>query len=134
MPLGIVQRIKEFITGKKDIRQGTRLVINCEKLENRVALLDNGVLEEYTIERTGTSTIVGSIYKGRVKNIEQGLKAMFIDIGLDKNAFLHFWDAIPSPRSIPSAPKSWCRSPKGPWGTKVLVSPRTSRSPVACSF
>ncbi len=95
MPLGIVQRIKEFITGKKDIRQGTRLVINCEKLENRVALLDNGVLEEYTIERTGTSTIVGSIYKGRVKNIEQGLKAMFIDIGLDKNAFLHFWDAIP---------------------------------------
>lgn len=95
MPLGIVQRIKELITGKKDLKQGTRLVINCEKLENRVALLDNGVLEEYTIERTGTSTIVGSIYKGRVKNIEQGLKAMFIDIGLDKNAFLHFWDAIP---------------------------------------
>ncbi len=95
MALGIVQRIKEFITGKKDIKTGTRLVINCEKLENRVALLDNGVLEEYTVERVGTSTIVGSIYKGRVKNIEQGLKAMFIDVGLDKNAFLHFWDAIP---------------------------------------
>ncbi|MBB5037003.1 Rne/Rng family ribonuclease [Prosthecobacter dejongeii] len=95
MPLGIVKRIKEFITGKKDLKSGTRLVINCEKLENRVALLDNGVLEEYTIERVGTSTIVGSIFKGRVKNIEQGLKAMFIDIGLDKNAFLHFWDAIP---------------------------------------
>ena len=87
MPLGIVQRIKELITGKKDLKKGTRLVINCEKLENRVALLDNGALEEYTIERTGTSTIVGSIYKGRVKNIEQGLKAMFIDIGLDKNAY-----------------------------------------------
>lgn len=95
MPLGLVKRVKELLTGKKDIKSGTRLVINCEKLENRVALLDNGILEEYTIERVGTSTLVGSIFKGRVKNIEQGLKAMFIDIGLDKNAFLHFWDAIP---------------------------------------
>lgn len=95
MPLGLVQRVKELITGKKNLKSGTRLVINCEKLENRVALLDNGVLEEYTIERVGTSTLVGSIFKGRVKNIEQGLKAMFIDIGLEKNAFLHFWDAIP---------------------------------------
>lgn len=95
MALTFVQRVKEFITGKKDIKTGTRLVINCEKLESRVALIENGAVEEYTIERTGTSTIVGSIFKGRVKNIEHGLKAMFIDIGLDKNAFLHFWDAIP---------------------------------------
>ncbi len=95
MALTFVQRVKEFITGKKDIKTGTRLVINCEKLENRVALIENGAIEEYTLERTGTSTIVGSIFKGRVKNIEHGLKAMFIDIGLEKNAFLHFWDAIP---------------------------------------
>src|SRR6202023_1447362 len=40
--------------------------------------------------------IAGSVYKGRVKNIEMGLKAMFVDIGLDKNAFLHFWDALPA--------------------------------------
>src|SRR5205085_995674 len=39
---------------------------------------------------------VGSVYKGRVKNIEMGLKAMFVDIGFEKNAFLHFWDAIPA--------------------------------------
>ena len=39
--------------------------------------------------------IVGSIYKGIVRNIEPGLNAMFVDIGLEKNAFLHFWDAIP---------------------------------------
>lgn len=96
MALGIVQRIKEFITGKKDISQGTRIVINCEKLESRVALLDNGVLEEYTIERVGTQSLVGSVFKGKVKNIEQGLKAMFVDIGFEKNAFLHFWDAIPA--------------------------------------
>lgn len=96
MALEIVRRIKEFFTGQKDITRGTRIVINCERLENRVALLENGVLEEYSIERVGTTHLVGSVFKGRIKNIEQGLKAMFVDIGLDKNAFLHFWDAIPA--------------------------------------
>ena len=96
MALTFVQRIKELLTGKRDIKSGVRLVINCEKLENRVALLDSGVVEEYNIERVGTSSIIGSVFKGRIRNIEQGLKAMFIDIGLDKNAFLHFWDAIPA--------------------------------------
>ena len=96
MALQFVKRIKEFLTGKKDITSGTRIVINCERLENRVALLENGVLEEYSIERIGAPHLVGSIFKGRIKNIEQGLKAMFVDIGLEKNAFLHFWDAIPA--------------------------------------
>jgi ribonuclease G len=96
MALTFIQRIRELLTGKKDIKTGVRLVINCEKLENRVALLDNGVVEEYNIERVGTSSIINSVFKGRIRNIEQGLKAMFIDIGLDKNAFLHFWDAIPA--------------------------------------
>ena len=96
MALTFVQRIKELLTGKRDIRSGVRLVINCEKLENRVALLDKGVVEEYNIERVGTNSLIGSVFKGRIRNIEQGLKAMFIDIGFDKNAFLHFWDAIPA--------------------------------------
>jgi ribonuclease G len=96
MALTFIQRVRELLTGKKDIKTGIRLVINCEKLENRVALLDNGVVEEYNIERVGTSSIINSVFKGRIRNIEQGLKAMFIDIGLDKNAFLHFWDAIPA--------------------------------------
>ena len=43
-----------------------------------------------------TNSLIGSVFKGRIRNIEQGLKAMFIDIGFDKNAFLHFWDAIPA--------------------------------------
>jgi ribonuclease G len=96
MALTFVQRLKQFFTGKKDIKVGTRIAINCEPLENRVALIDNGKLEEYTIERVGQQTLVGSIYKGRIKNIEMGLKAMFVDIGQEKNAFLHFWDAIPA--------------------------------------
>src|ERR1700709_1151374 len=95
MAFQFVKKIKELFTGHKDITSGTRIVINCEKLENRVALLENGALEEYSIERAGSTHLVGSIFKGRIKNIEQGLKAMFVDIGLEKNAFLHFWDAIP---------------------------------------
>ncbi|HEY8961068.1 MAG TPA: Rne/Rng family ribonuclease [Luteolibacter sp.] len=93
----MIQRIKRMLgIGKPDPSQGNSLIINIERLERRVALLENGVLEEYTVEREGDQNIVGSIFKGRVKNIEPGLKAMFVDIGLEKNAFLHFWDAIPA--------------------------------------
>ncbi len=77
-------------------KTGNKLVISVEKLERRVALLENGRLEEYSVERNSTRNIVGSVYKGKVRNIEQGLKAMFVDIGFEKNAFLHFWDAIPA--------------------------------------
>ena len=72
------------------------MMISVEKLERRVALLENGRLEEYNVERNSSRNIVGSVYKGKVKNIEMGLKAMFVDIGFEKNAFLHFWDAIPA--------------------------------------
>jgi len=93
----MIKRIKRALgLGVPDARDGNTIVINAEKLERRVALLEDGVLEEYSIERKGEENIVGSIYKGRVKNIEPGLKAMFVDIGLEKNAFLHFWDAIPA--------------------------------------
>src|ERR1043165_6006008 len=77
-------------------KTGNKLVIIVEKLERRVALLEEGQLEEYNVERERSRNIAGSVYKGRVKNIEPGLKAMFVDIGLEKNAFLHFWDAIPA--------------------------------------
>ncbi|MCX6846094.1 MAG: Rne/Rng family ribonuclease [Verrucomicrobia bacterium] len=93
----MIQHIKRLLgIGKPDPMRGNSLIINVEKLERRVALLEDGVLEEYSVEREGDQNIVGGIFKGRVKNIEPGLKAMFVDIGLDKNAFLHFWDAIPA--------------------------------------
>ena len=93
----MIQHIKRlFGIGKPDPMHGNSLIINVEKLERRVALLEDGILEEYSVEREGDQNIVGGIFKGRVKNIEPGLKAMFVDIGLDKNAFLHFWDAIPA--------------------------------------
>ncbi len=93
----MLQRLKIALgLGQPDPTEGNTIIINAERLERRVALLENGVVEEYTVEREGDDNIVGGIFKGRVKNIEQGLKAMFVDIGLEKNAFLHFWDAIPA--------------------------------------
>src|SRR5215831_11288086 len=77
-------------------KTGNKLIVSVEKLERRVALLENARLEEYSVERSSSRNIVGSVYKGKVKNIEMGLKAMFVDIGFEKNAFLHFWDAIPA--------------------------------------
>lgn len=90
----MLERVKQFL-GMVPKKVGNQLVISCEKLERRVALLEDGVLEEYNIERDTDRNIVGSIFKGKVKNIEHGLKAMFVDIGFEKNAFLHFWDALP---------------------------------------
>ncbi|MGE5214847.1 MAG: Rne/Rng family ribonuclease [Nitrospirota bacterium] len=84
------------ILGLPSRKAGNKLVLSVEKLETRVALLEGGRLEEYNVERKSLRNIVGSVYKGKVKNIEMGLKAMFVDIGFEKNAFLHFWDAIPA--------------------------------------
>lgn len=72
------------------------IIINAESLETRVAVLENGRLEDFTIERSDDERLVGSIYKGRVQNLEDGLKAAFVDIGFDRNAFLHYWDIIPN--------------------------------------
>src|SRR3954466_9068713 len=91
----MMDKVKRIL-GLRSRKTGNKLVINVEKLERRVALLENGRLEEYSVERSTSRNIVGSVYKGKVKNIEQGLKAMFVDIGFEKNAFLHFWDAIPA--------------------------------------
>src|SRR3954470_3698553 len=84
------------ILGLSARKTGNKLVVSVEKLERHVALLEAGRLEEYSVEHNTSRNIVGSVYKGRVKNIEMGLKAMFVDIGFEKNAFLHFWDAIPA--------------------------------------
>ena len=93
--MSIIETVKRLLGVKKS---GPRieLVVSCEKLEKRVALLEDGKLEEYSIERDSERNIVGGIFKGKVRNIEHGLKAMFVDIGFEKNAFLHFWDAIPA--------------------------------------
>ena len=71
------------------------IVINVERLETRVAVMENGRLEEFMVEHPEEERLVGSVFKGRVQNLENDLQAAFVDIGLKKNAFLHYWDMTP---------------------------------------
>ena len=92
--LPLLQRIVKHFS--KDRAVYRELVINAETLEKRVALLTNGVLDKFEIEHKGENRMVGAIFKGRVQNLEGGLKAAFVDIGQPKNAFLHYWDMLPA--------------------------------------
>jgi ribonuclease G len=90
----VIRKVQRFIKPEKKVHK--EVIINAESLEVRVAVLEDGKLEEFTIERTTDERLVGSIFKGKVKNLEDGLKAAFVDIGFEKNAFLHYWDIVPS--------------------------------------
>ena len=90
----MVKKVQQFIRPK--VKSNKDVVINAESLETRVAVIEEGKLEEFTIERTNEERLVGSIFKGRVRNLEDGLKAAFVDIGFEKNAFLHYWDIVPN--------------------------------------
>jgi ribonuclease G len=90
----LVKRVQRLIKPVK--RMHKEVIINTETLETRVAVSEEGRLEEFTIERTTEERLVGSIFKGRVRNLEDGLKAAFVDIGFEKNAFLHYWDIVPN--------------------------------------
>ena len=68
------------------------IIVNVEKLETRVAVMENGRIEEYMVEHPEDERLVGSVFKGRIQNLENDLQAAFVDIGLSKNAFLHYWD------------------------------------------
>src|SRR5512136_1202906 len=72
------------------------MLINvAEPEECRVAVVEEGKLEELYVERASAGTHVGSIYKGRVVNIESGIQAAFLDMGIEKNGFLHISDLHP---------------------------------------
>jgi len=68
------------------------LLLNVTPRETRVALVENGVLQEVFIERTHKRGIVGNIYKGKVSRVLPGMQAAFVDIGLERAAFLHASD------------------------------------------
>jgi ribonuclease G len=90
----VINKVQRLIKPVK--RSHKEVIINAESLETRVAVMEEGKLEEFTIERTTEERLVGSIFKGKVRNLEDGLKAAFVDIGFEKNAFLHYWDIVPS--------------------------------------
>src|SRR4029077_10978988 len=73
------------------------LLINVSEGEEcRIALLEDGRLQELYMERTSSTSHVGNIYKGRVTNVEASIQAAFVDFGLGRNGFLHISDLMPS--------------------------------------
>ena len=71
-----------------------KILINVEGNERRIAIIKNKALEELSVERSDTEQIVGNVYKARVENVVSGMQAAFVDIGLEKNGFLHQSDII----------------------------------------
>ncbi len=71
------------------------ILMNITPMESRVALVENGVLQEVYIERSCSRGIVGNIYKGKVVRVLPGMQAAFVDIGLERAAFIHASEIAP---------------------------------------
>ncbi|MEN6445880.1 MAG: Rne/Rng family ribonuclease [Candidatus Cloacimonas sp.] len=78
---------------KKD-SYNTEIIVNVHPLEKRVAVLEDNRLVELFVEHREQQNIVGNIYKGIVKDVLPGMGAAFIDIGLERTAFLHYSDIV----------------------------------------
>src|SRR5688572_31288079 len=68
------------------------ILINATPSEVRAALVDSGVLQEVQIERTSRVGLVSNIYKGKVSRVLPGMQAAFVELGLERTAFLHASD------------------------------------------
>lgn len=86
------QRFLNFF--KKD-KQYSEIIVNGLLPQKRVAVLIDGLLDNLEMDTREEQQMFGAIFKGKIQNLEPGLKAAFVDIGQDKNAFLHYWDILP---------------------------------------
>ncbi|MBR2955824.1 MAG: Rne/Rng family ribonuclease [Clostridia bacterium] len=95
----------------------------------RVALVDNKNLERFSVERSANVGIVGNVYKGKVENVVSGMKAAFVNIGLDRNGFLHVGESLvdagrlvagkePTPVVLSPGDIVMCQVVKDEFGTK----------------
>lgn len=73
----------------------SEILMNVSPYESRVAIIENGVLQEVHIERAYQRGLVGNIYKGKITRVLPGMQAAFVDIGLDRAGFLHISDVMP---------------------------------------
>ncbi len=72
------------------------MLINVAQPEEcRIAIVEDGVLEELYIERSSQDNYVGNIYKGKIVNLEPSIQAAFVDFGVGRNGFLHISDVEP---------------------------------------
>ncbi len=81
------------------------LLINAESMEIRTAVLEDGVLDEFYVERASPAPLVGNVYKGKVTSVVPGIRAAFVDLGMEKNGFLYLTDIVgPTPDVEDSVP------------------------------
>src|SRR5258705_6347115 len=72
------------------------MLINVMQPEEcRIAIIEDGILQELYVERTSQESYVNNIYKGRIVNIEPSIQAAFVDFGIGRNGFLHVSDVDP---------------------------------------
>jgi ribonuclease G len=71
------------------------ILINVSPTERRVAVVESGLLQELYLERSGEASYVGNIYMGRIERVLPGMQAAFVNIGLERTAFLHAADILP---------------------------------------
>src|SRR5919106_3152727 len=76
------------------------IFINSTPQESRIAIIEDGALAEFLIERKEERGIAGNIYKGKVERVLPGMQAAFVDIGMDKAAFLHASDFFSVPEDV----------------------------------
>lgn len=131
--------------------------------ESRIAIIEDGTLEELYVERNSVESFAGNIYKGRVVNLEPSIQAAFVDFGVGRNGFLHVSDveyqyyntsspnarkraavadrstngasatSRPSKTSSNAVAKCWCKSSRKGSGQKAPRFPPTSASPADTS-
>ena len=80
------------MTSRRDAPSMQDILINWAPQETRVAVVENGAVQELHVERTLERGLVGNIYSGRVARVLPGMQSAFIDIGLERAAFLHVAD------------------------------------------
>ena len=73
---------------------GKEILINIEPQEKRLAILENKILEEFSVERIGEKRLVGNVFKGRVNSVVPAVKAAFVGLGLEKNGYLYLADIV----------------------------------------
>ena len=110
------------------------LLVNVTPRETRVALIESGVLQEIFIERASRRGLVGNIYKGRVCRVLPGMQAAFVDVGLDRAAFLHVSDIADADAQQvrdPPAPATAARTRRMQDRRRCFATAR--RSPISCT-
>ena len=89
----ILPRLQAFLMKQE-------IFINCSPQESRIAIIEDGFLAEFLIERKEEMGIAGNIYKGKVSRVLPGMQAAFVDIGMEKAAFLHASDFSSVPEDV----------------------------------